>query len=588
MGLMIKLTVYFLIFSIVPLTVIGFMAYDSGRRAIEAQTSNYLTATTVLKEGEIEAWIDKKEREILLLARSPVVQKNSFRLAARMKGDPIYMRAYEDMLTQFKTLGEEDPDFSEVFFLNTGVEVIVSTNKENEGRGELFNFTREFYASPLEKPPLTITALVRSEEEKLLGAVSGKVSLKGMGAIVEEKTTLGRTGEIYLVDKNYFFFSERRFREELPLKKEVRTMGVEECLKQRSGVALYENYKGVPVIGSYRWMPGRELCIVAEIEQAEAFAPIYALRRAVVLIGSGITLVVLLFVVFLSHSITLPIQKLVRGAEEIGRGNLSHRIDLKTGDELAMLASSFNAMVDNLDEAQKKLVQSEKLASLGQMAAGIAHEMNNPLANISLNAQMLLRGAKEGDPGIHRLKVIEENVDATARIVRDLLDFSRETKLRVAPVDVNAAILKALGSVEQQLAGIEVVKNFGDLSEISADFAQLRQVFTNIITNACQAMPGGGRLTVTTRATKDNVEIKFTDTGAGIPKENLGKIFDPFFTTREVGKGTGLGLSISYGIIQKHRGKIEVESEVGKGSTFTIKLPFSALRHQAFHNSRYE
>lgn len=588
MGLMIKLMVYFLTFSIVPLTVIGFMAYDSGRRAIEAQTSNYLTTTTVLKEGEIEAWIDEKEREVLLLARSPVVQKNSFRLGTRTKGDPIYMRAYEDLLNQLKALVDEDPDFSEVFFLNTGGEIIVSTNKESEGRGELFNFTREFYTSPLEKPPLTITALVKSEEEKLLGAVSGRVSLKGMSAIVEEKTTLGRTGEIYLVDKNYFFFSEHRFRGELPLKKEVRTRGVEECLGQKSGVALYENYKSIPVIGSYRWMPGRELCIVAEIEQAEAFAPIYALRRAVVLIGSGIALVVLLFVVFLSHSITLPIQKLVSGAEEIGRGNLNHRIELKTGDELSLLASSFNTMVGNLDEAQKRLVQSEKLASLGQMAAGIAHEMNNPLANISLNAQMLLREAKEGGPGIHRLRVIDENVDAAARIVRDLLDFSRETKLRLTPVDINALITKAMDSVKQHLSGIEVVKNFGDLPEISADSAQLRQVFTNIITNACQAMPGGGRLTVTTRATKDNVEIKFTDTGVGIPKENLGKIFDPFFTTREVGKGTGLGLSISYGIIQKHRGKIEAESEIGRGSTFTIKLPISALRNQAFRTSSSE
>ncbi len=574
MGLMIKLMVYFLIFSIVPLTLIGFMAYESGRNAIEVQTSNYLTTTTILKEREIEAWINKKERAILLLARSPIAQKNSLRLAPRMKGDPVYMRAYEDMQAQFKALEEEDPDFSEVFFLNSGGEIIVSTTKENEGRQELFNFTREFYTSPLEKSPLSIVALVRSEEEKLLGAVAGRVDLKGMGAIVEEKTTLGRTGEIYLVDKNYSFFSEHRFRE-LPLKKEVRTQGIEECLKQKSVVALYENYKNIPVIGSYRWMPRRELCIVAEIEQAEAFAPVYTLRRAIVMVGSGIALVALLFVVFLSHTITLPILKLVGGAEEIGKGNLSHRIELKTGDELSLLASSFNAMVDSLQDAQKKIVQSEKLASLGQMAAGIAHEMNNPLANISLNAQMLMRDSREGDQSMRRLKVIEENVDATARIVRNLLDFSRETKLRVAPVDVNALIIKALNSVKHQLSRIEVVKNFGDLPEISADSAQLRQVFTNIITNACQAMPGGGRLTVTTRATKDNVEIKFADTGEGIPKENLGKIFDPFFTTREIGKGTGLGLSISYGIIQKHKGRLEVESEVGKGSTFTIKLPLA-------------
>ncbi|MFH1774499.1 MAG: ATP-binding protein [Methanobacteriota archaeon] len=565
MRLKIRLMAYFLIFSIVPLTVVGFMAYESGRKAIEVQSFNYLTTATALKEEEIEAWIANKEKEIVLLARSPAVQKNSLRLATHIKTDPVYTRAYEDMFYEFKTLKEEDSDFLEISFLSVKGVVQVSTSKE-EGRYESFE-KRGVYTSPLEGSVMITAALVKTEEDRVLGTVAGKVSLERLNAIVKEKTFSGRTGEIYLVDSNRSFLSEQ------PFKKEVHTRGVDECLKYSSGAGFYENYKGIPVIGSYRWMESRQLCILAEIEQAEAFAPVDALRRAIIIVGGGITLIVLSAAVLLSYTVTTPIRQLVRGAEEIGRGNLSHRIDLKTGDEVEWLASAFNAMVSNLQDVQRRLIQSEKLASLGAMATGVAHEINNPLANISLNAQRLLREAKEGDRYAERLKIIQENVDTAAGIVKDLLDFSRESELRRAPVDINSLITKVLDDLKHKFVGIEVVRNFGDLPEILADDTRLRQVFINIIDNACQAMPDGGRLSIATLVVGSTIEIRFTDTGVGIPKENLGKIFDPFFTTREVGKGIGLGLSISYGIIQKHKGKIEVESEVGAGSTFTIKLP---------------
>jgi PAS domain S-box-containing protein len=226
------------------------------------------------------------------------------------------------------------------------------------------------------------------------------------------------------------------------------------------------------------------------------------------------------------------------------------------------------------EKLERQLLQSDKLATIGQLAAGVAHEINNPLANISLYAQMLSEEIKAGKPDIKKLEIIEEQVDVAAKIVNSLLEFSRQREPEISHINVNREITKVLDIIGHQFAGIEVIRDFDpDLPEISADPTQIQQVFINIITNAIQAMPNGGRIVISTKKKEDKVEIKISDTGVGIPKEHLSKIFDPFFTTKEIGRGTGLGLSICYGIIERHNGTISVESEVGKGTTVTVELP---------------
>ncbi len=174
------------------------------------------------------------------------------------------------------------------------------------------------------------------------------------------------------------------------------------------------------------------------------------------------------------------------------------------------------------------------------------------------------------------MRIIKSQADIAAKIVKNLLEFSRQHVVKFEQTDINHLISAVLIISEHQFSSknIEVVKDLdSDSPKILADDSQLQQVFVNIITNAIEAMPSGGNLTVSTRKANGFIEVKISDIGRGIPKEDLPKIFDPFFTTKEVGKGTGLGLSISYGIIKKHDGKISVESEVGKGTTFNIELP---------------
>lgn len=238
-------------------------------------------------------------------------------------------------------------------------------------------------------------------------------------------------------------------------------------------------------------------------------------------------------------------------------------------------------LIDELQKTQDTLIQAEKLSSIGQIAAGVAHELNNPLTGVLLYTRLMLKALKEGRLDIEtskeRLSLMEQETERCTRIIKNLLDFARQTQPKPVPFVLEKVLKNALSILSHyaELSNVNIVVELEkDTPLVFADPDQIQQVFVNIILNAIQAMPNGGTLTIRSGyigGTKE-VYIKFTDTGVGIPKENLKKLFTPFFTTKEKGKGVGLGLAVCYGIIQRHKGKIEVESEVGKGTTFTIKL----------------
>lgn len=229
-----------------------------------------------------------------------------------------------------------------------------------------------------------------------------------------------------------------------------------------------------------------------------------------------------------------------------------------------------------LHEAQAQLIQTEKLASLGQMAAGVAHELNNPLGTITMFAAMLKRELGADEQKARDLDMIVQEAERAAKIVNDLLSFSRKAKVRPGLTDVAQVIEGSLDLLAKQalFRNLTIHKDFSpSLPKTFADPDLLRQVILNIVLNGAQAMEGQGTLTIAARGVEENraIEIRITDTGGGIPQEQLNRIFDPFFTTKE--KGTGLGLAIVYGIVSRHQGRIWAESKVGIGTTFVIYLP---------------
>jgi signal transduction histidine kinase len=235
-------------------------------------------------------------------------------------------------------------------------------------------------------------------------------------------------------------------------------------------------------------------------------------------------------------------------------------------------------MVETLQDTQERLVQKEKLASVGQLAAGVAHEINNPLGTVLLYADILHKETPQDDQQ-HRedLQMILREATRCKTIVNDLLNFSRQNEVLAQATDLNDLLRGIVEEASRKdlYRPIELVTDFDpELPPIQADPLQLHQVFLNLMSNAAEAMPGGGRLTLRTRkgSAAGTVTVQVQDTGVGISEQNMSKLFTPFFTTKPIGKGTGLGLAIIYGIVKMHRGQISVQSQEGEGTTFTLTL----------------
>jgi two-component system NtrC family sensor kinase len=315
-----------------------------------------------------------------------------------------------------------------------------------------------------------------------------------------------------------------------------------------------------------------------------------ALSLFILLTAAGIALAIGLGY-FLESKIMQPVHRIIKASAQVSQGNLSPEIGPVSKGEIGVLQKTFTEMLTSLKERDRqqkaeseiRLVQSEKQAGIGKLAAGVAHEINNPLTGVLTFTHMLLRRKDIGHDVRSDLQKIVHATERVRKIVKGLLDFSRQTKLNPEALDVNRLVRSAISLVENQALVKGLNLNFEpgeDLPRLTLDRGQLESVILNIILNAFDATEPGDSITLSTgisvsanQTHHKGVEIVVTDTGCGIPPEHLDKLFDPFFTTKEIGQGTGLGLSVSYGIVERHGGTIRVQSEVGRGSTFTIWLP---------------
>ncbi len=303
----------------------------------------------------------------------------------------------------------------------------------------------------------------------------------------------------------------------------------------------------------------------------------------ILMILAGSALALLLSLYFIKTILT-PYKTLIESSKQLARGSYI-KVDIDSRDEVGDLARAYNKMIAAIrerdeklrDQTEQQLGQSEKLASLGRMASGIAHEINNPLTGILTYSSMLLEDFR-GTEFEEDLQTIVDETMRCRKIVKGVLDFARETRLEKEKANINDALKQAISLLERHynFFNIEIILNLDEnIPEIMLDLNLMRSVFSNLAVNAADAMPNGGKLMVSSRFSPKThlITIDFADTGIGIPPENLPKIFDPFFTTKEPGKGTGLGMAVTYGIIKRHNGTIDISSEPGVGTKVTIELP---------------
>jgi signal transduction histidine kinase len=353
------------------------------------------------------------------------------------------------------------------------------------------------------------------------------------------------------------------------------------------GFSPLENYNDlIKPFGGKRWYS------FIRQDPKELYVPIQNLMKWIAfsgIMGMGI-LSVLGF--YAANRIVTPIRKLQKWTKLIAEGKLDRQINIRTGDEIEQLGYAFDEMnhklkeafsglefkveerTRELKEAQAKLLQVERLTSMGQVAASVGHELRNPLSVIKNSAYYLKMKIKDDPKLVKHLEIQEREIAAAEKIIDDLLTFTHTRELSTALTNVHR-VLEDILSVTEVPSGILIEKDFDpQLAPFQFDSDQIRRVFINIIRNAIQAMDTNGKLKITTRMKEEWAEIEFSDTGKGITPENLEKLFRPFFTTKA--KGIGLGLAVSKKIIDQHNGRVQVSSEVRNGTTFTISLPIRA------------
>lgn len=328
--------------------------------------------------------------------------------------------------------------------------------------------------------------------------------------------------------------------------------------------------------------------------EKESLGALQFMQQTILLIGLVAVLLGAAIIWFLVSRVTRPLLELRDSAEAVGRGDFSRRVPVRSHDEFGQLAGAFNQMTKNIQQSraeleqtvetlkttQAQLIQSEKLSAVGEFVAGVAHELNNPLAAV-MGFSELLKDADVGEAHRKHLNLVFKAAQRCQKIVQSLLSFARRQKPERKPVSVNSLVEAVLEIVAYPLrtSNVEVETQFDkNLSHVLADEHQIQQVLLNIINNARQAIEAhqpSGKISIKTESCEPNIRITISDNGPGISPENLRKIFDPFFTTKEVGKGTGLGLSLCYGLIKEHGGDIIPMSKPGEGATFVVELPIA-------------
>ncbi len=320
---------------------------------------------------------------------------------------------------------------------------------------------------------------------------------------------------------------------------------------------------------------------IVDFERNQIHVSLLVLKKQLVAWSAFALMLGILLPFLMILKIFEPLSIIKKATEDIALGRFNRIEVIDTKDEMQQVIEAFNIMVRELERRQDQLVQSKKLSSIGTLTAGVAHQLNNPLNNISTSCQIAIDELASGDIELlgRMLKNIDQETLRARDVVKGLLEFSRVQEFSLKPSQLSYVVSRAMRLVQSQVpSDIDMVVEIPEHITLPMDSQRMQEVFINLIINAAQSIQGKGQIIITALKDEsaDEIVIEVRDTGPGIPKENQGQLFDPFYTTKEEGQGTGLGLSVVYGIIQKHQGSITVQSEPGQGASFFIRLPLTS------------
>ena len=552
--------IFFLVLSLIPLFSVSLISYFSFKNSLHNTISTHLFEIAKNKATALQKWLFERHTDAEVFAQSPTVVESAV-AAVNTKNDLTAGKKYGLTAERYlRLVMDKYESYEEIFILDRNGQMLITTGKmENIGvNGDYFQesingrtFNTNIFLSPLtHRPTMVIAAPIQNSKKETIGVLVERIKLDVINKLMRD-IEIGKTGESYLVNKEGYFLTESKFEPGYTLKKKISTLGTEECIKGKSGVGEYTDYRNKKVLGAYFWIPEMEWSLMVEQDSSEAFQEIRHLKNIILTISLITILIIISFARFASGKIV----------------KILERYD------------------QEFKKQQKQIMRAERLAAMGQLAAGVAHEINNPLGGISNCLKLISTKINKPNPepkdfqdSIKYLQTSEQELNRCIWIVRNFLSFSKRPNLKPVAANINSVIQELIALIEPQakVQNILITKKLSlDLPQIKVDAQQLHQALMNVILNSLEAMTHGGELKICTEYDRRDkmIKIDIVDTGVGIPEENLPRLFEPFFSTKPEGKGTGLGLPIVYEIIDEHNGSIEVESSLGKGTIFTIKLP---------------
>ena len=579
---------FIFIVAILPSFIATFITLRYAERITKAALSAHLQTESQNMANGVLRWL--KNRITDAQAMSDFIETSSM--------NPLQINEY------LATMKKHYPDYERILLVNLSGEVVADTANEQGNYRDSIWFQKateegEYISDVREsqKPMLLIASTSRQGNEPA-GILCVFIRLKDLDDLV-----LNTSSKSYIVNHNGIIIAHKEN------ERKISEMKNFDLLTREKKPATYIDYRDVEVIGAQTFIPKLQWFSIAEQDADEAFARLNWYKAGILVLFLLLSCIAISVYFLLSSAIVNPIEKLSDAATAIAKGDFDQRLKIsrkftkqsrESWDEVGRLIDVFNKMAqklrshydsleskiaatteklattdDELKRSREALARSEALIALGQLSAGIAHEIRTPLTSIKLFIQSLEDELPLDEEQSRGFVIIKGEIDRMEETVRRFLDFARTAEPEFEMVNINGIISDAVSLVKTRIKGkgIVIETSDNDLTPISGDKKQLTRVFLNLFLNSIEAMPNGGNITVSASLNEDGESLMITvaDTGCGIEVDELPYIFDPFFTTKET--GTGMGLSIVYNAIEQHGGNIEVESQPQKGTKFIISLP---------------